>query len=384
VDVEQSPTHQRQKSFVVLLLGAGTLIGLHATNLLPWLLEGSVLSLLLGLAGLGGVILLLALRVVHYADALAIRLGEPFGTLILTGSAVVVELALIASTMGSGEANPTLARDSMFAVLMIALTGIKGISILQAAREQEKLLQEPLQDSDLAAMNLGGSITYVNLITTISVLALVVPNFAIQTSEANFNGPGNVVLVTAALGLFAVFIGFQTGSYRSLFTESPTQRQWLGSLDGAHEGLPEIAPAVGWLAGGLLILVLNAESMGELIEASLHGLGLRSAIGGTLVGLLVLAPEALNSFRAASKGQVQRSLNTLYGSVLSTLCLTVPAVLLIGMLTGTKVILGLDPFEMALLGLTLILIRPTSGKLTQLDGLMLLVVFLFWVALQLV
>ena len=124
--------------------------------------------------------------------------------------------------------------------------------------------------------------------------------------------------------------------------------------------------------------------MGELIEASLHGLGLRSAIGGKLVGLLVLAPEALNSFRAASKGQVQRSLNTLYGSVLSTLCLTVPAVLLIGMLTGTKVILGLDPFEMALLGLTLILIRPTSGKLTQLDGLMLLVVFLFWVALQLV
>ncbi|NCV92042.1 MAG: sodium:calcium antiporter, partial [Synechococcaceae bacterium WB7_3xG_012] len=74
----------------MLLLGAGTLIGLHATNLLPWLLEGRVLSLLLGLAGLGGVILLLALRVVHYADALAIRLGEPFGTLILTGSAVVV------------------------------------------------------------------------------------------------------------------------------------------------------------------------------------------------------------------------------------------------------------------------------------------------------
>lgn len=384
MDVDQQAPRERRTTVVVLLLGAGAFIGLQATNLLPWLLEQSVWPLLLGLAAIGGVILLLALRVVHYADALAIRLGEPFGTLILTGSAVVVELALIASTMGSGEANPTLARDSMFAVLMIALTGIKGISILQAAREQEKLLQEPLQDSDLAAMNLGGSITYVNLITTISVLALVVPNFAIQTAEANFNGPGNVVLVTAALGLFAVFIGFQTGSYRSLFTESPSQRQWLGALDGAHEGLPEIAPAVAWLASGLLILVLNAESMGELIEASLHGLGLRSAIGGTLVGLLVLAPEALNSFRAASKGQVQRSLNTLYGSVLSTLCLTVPAVLLIGTLTGTKVILGLDPFEMALLGLTLILIRPTSGKLTQLDGLMLLVVFLFWIALQLV
>ena len=384
MDVEQSPTHERRTSFVVLLLGAGTLIGLHATNLLPWLLEGRVLSLLLGLAGFGGVILLLALRVVHYADALAIRLGEPFGTLILTGSAVVVELALIASTMGSGEANPTLARDSMFAVLMIALTGIKGISVFEAAREQEKTLREPLQDSDLAAMNIGGSITYVNLITTISVLALIVPNFTTQTTEANFNGPGNVVLIGAALGLFSVFIAFQTGSYRGLFTESREQRQWLGAADGGHEGIPEVAPAVAWLAAGLLILVINAESMGELIEASLNGLGLRSAIGGTLVGLLVLAPEALNALRAASRGQVQRSLNTLYGSVLSTLCLTVPAVLLIGELTGTKVILGLDPLEMVLLGLTLLLIRPTIGKFTQLDGLMLLVVFVFWIALQVI
>ncbi|MGA0386171.1 MAG: sodium:calcium antiporter, partial [Vulcanococcus sp.] len=93
---------------------------------------------------------------------------------------------------------------------------------------------------------------------------------------------------------------------------------------------------------------------------------------------------ALNALRAASRGQVQRSLNTLYGSVLSTLCLTVPAVLLIGELTGTKVILGLDPLEMVLLGLTLLLIRPTIGKFTQLDGLMLLVVFVFWIALQVI
>ena len=138
MDVDQQAPRERRTTVVVLLLGASAFIGLQATNLLPWLLEQSVWPLLLGLAAIGGVILLLALRVVHYADALAIRLGEPFGTLILTGSAVVVELALIASTMGSGEANPTLARDSMFAVLMIALTGIKGLSILQAAREQEK------------------------------------------------------------------------------------------------------------------------------------------------------------------------------------------------------------------------------------------------------
>jgi len=100
------------------------------------------------------------------------------------------------------------------------------------------------------------------------------------------------------------------------------------------------------------------------------------------VGLLVLAPEALNAFQAAIRGEVQRSLNTLYGSALSTLCLTVPAVLLIGALIDTDVVLGLDPLEMVLLVLTLFLVRPTSGRVNRLDGLVLLAIFLFWIALQ--
>jgi Ca2+:H+ antiporter len=134
--------------------------------------------------------------------------------------------------------------------------------------------------------------------------------------------------------------------------------------------------------GGLLLLVLITESMGQLIETSITDLGLPSSMGGVLVGLLVLAPEALNAFQAAIRGEVQRSLNTLYGSVLSTLCLTVPAVLLIGALIHTDVVLGLDPLEMVLLALTLFLVRPTSGRVNRLDGLVLLAIFLFWIALQ--
>jgi Ca2+:H+ antiporter len=103
-----------------------------------------------------------------------------------------------------------------------------------------------------------------------------------------------------------------------------------------------------------------------------------------LVGLLVVAPEALNAFQAANRGEVQRSLNTLYGSSLSTLCLTVPAVLLIGEMTNTNVILGLNPMECVLLVLTLILVRPLSGRVSELDGLMLLSVGLVWISLQVV
>jgi Ca2+:H+ antiporter len=370
-------------TLLALLLGAVVLAGLKLTSLLSWLIVQPATSVLLGLAFLGGVVLLLATRVAHHADELALKLGEPYGTLILTGSAIVVELALIVGTMTTGEQNPTLARDSMFAVLMIALTGVKGVSIFLAAQEQERQLDAPLSSpSELASMNLSGSSTYLSLISAISVMALITPNFSHLTDEANFTMPVNVVLSVTAIGLYAVFLTSQTGTYRNLFTESPEQAQWLEGAAAETDRGMALLPSMGLLASGLLLLVLITESMGQLIETSITDLGLPSSMGGVLVGLLVLAPEALNAFQAASRGEVQRSLNTLYGSALSTLCLTVPAVLLIGELIHTDVILGLDPLEMVLLGLTLFLVRPTSGRVTRLDGLVLLVIFFFWIALQ--
>ena len=371
-------------TLLALLLGATVLAGLKLTSLLSWLIVQPATSVLLGLALLSGVVLLLATRVAHHADELSLKLGEPYGTLILTGSAIVVELALIASTMTTGEQNPTLARDSMFAVLMIALTGVKGVSIFLAAQEQERQLDAPLSSpSELASMNLSGSSTYLSLISAISVMALITPNFSHLTDEATFTMPVNVVLSVTAIGLYAVFLTSQTGTYRNLFTESPEQAQWLEGASAEIDRGMALLPSMGLLASGLLLLVLITESMGQLIETSITDLGLPSSMGGVLVGLLVLAPEAMNAFQAASRGEVQRSLNTLYGSALSTLCLTVPAVLLIGELIHTDVILGLDPLEMVLLGLTLFLVRPTSGRLTRLDGLVLLVIFFFWIALQL-
>jgi Ca2+:H+ antiporter len=369
-------------SVVTLLLGAAVLVGLKATTVLAWLVIQPPAEVLLGLALLSSLVLLLATRVAYHADQMALRFGEPYGTLILTGSAIVVELALIASTMTTGEQNPTLARDSMFAVLMIALTGVKGTSIFLASQGQERQLDEPVDASNLASMNLSGSSTYLSLITAISVLALVTPNFAHLTNEANFNSSVNVVLSVVAVGLYVVFLSYQTGAYRILFTESEDQAEWLNDSITEHNASQGMLPAAGLLVGGLLVLVLITESMGQLIETSITDLGLPSSMGGVLVGLLVLAPEALNAFQAAIRGEVQRSLNTLYGSVLSTLCLTVPAVLLIGALIHTDVVLGLDPLEMVLLALTLFLVRPTSGRVNRLDGLVLLAIFLFWIALQ--
>ena len=370
-----------------LLIGLLTLVGLATTNLLDWLLLQPALPVLTGLALLSLLVLLMARGVAHHADQLAERLGEPLGTLVLTGSVIVIELALIASTMLTGESNPTLARDSMFSVLMIVLTGVKGMTLIVAARVQRQGRTQPMQPEELAAVNQSGSSAYINLITTISVLALVLPNFSQDSFEANYSLPINWLLTFVSISLYGIFLRGQVGRYRNLFIES-NKPLGSGTLSmgnsSADDSQTSILSSGVLMAAGLLVLVLIAESMGSLIETGINDLGLPSSLGGLLVGLLVVAPEALNALQAAGKGELQRSLNTLYGSSLSTLCLTVPAVLAIGEFTGTDVILGLDPLESVLLVLTLILVRPISGRVSEIDGLMLLTVGVVWVALQLV
>ena len=376
-----------------LLLGLLTLIGLEVTSVLDWLLVQPTLPVLTGLALLSLLVLLMARGVAHHADQLAEQLGEPLGTLVLTGSVIVIELALIASTMLTGESNPTLARDSMFSVLMIVLTGIKGMTLIVAARVQRQGRTQPMQPEDLAAVNQSGSSAYINLITTISVLALVLPNFSQDSLEANYSLPINWLLTFVSISLYGIFLRGQVGRYRNLFIDT-TQPQASGTLSLADGPMEDPTPSHGpqgsilhsgvLMAAGLLVLVLIAESMGSLIETGINDLGLPSSLGGLLVGVLVVAPEALNALQAAGKGELQRSLNTLYGSSLSTLCLTVPAVLAIGEFTGTDVILGLDPLESVLLVLTLVLVRPISGRVSEMDGLMLLTVGVVWVALQVV
>lgn len=375
-----------------LLLGVVTLVYLETSHLLDWLIHQPAALVLGGLGVLSVLVLLLARRVASQADHLAEQLGEPLGTLVLTGSVIVIELALVSSTMLTGESNPTLARDSMFSVLMIVLTGVKGVTLILASRFQKQGREGPMQPEDLAEMNRSGAATYINLITTMSVLVLVLPNFSQDSLEANYSLPINWLLTVVAVGLYGMFLLFQIGSYRSLFLDTPEQlaisQEGDDTDDAAVHDPTEPSKSV-WMNGllmgaGLLVLVLIAESMGSLIETGINDLGLPSSLGGVLVGLLVVAPEALNAFQAAGRGELQRSLNTLYGSSLSTLCLTVPAVLLIGELTDTNVILGLDPLESVLLVLTLILVRPMSGRVSELDGLMLLIVGVVWIALQVV
>ena len=373
-----------------ILIGLVALVSIEFSGVMAWLLVQPTSIVLAGLALLSGVVLVLSKSVANQADRVSELIGQPYGTLVLTAAVMTIELALVASTMLTGESNPTLARDSMFSVVMIALTGVTGIcNVLAAVRRGTLGSDGQVDTSQMAAPNLLGALTYWDLISTMCVLALVIPNFSRSTTEANFSTPVNAVLSVVAFGVYAIFLTAQMGRYRSLYTE---RESLIVAVGGGGEALETLAAenndndlplwkAASLLVAGLLVVCLIAESMGQLIETGITDLGLPSSLAGVLVAMLILAPEALNAIQAASHGEVQRSINTLYGSVVATVSLTVPAVLVLGGITGTDVILGLEPFEMVLLALTLILSYP-HARLTGIEGLMKLVIFLFWILLQ--
>ena len=373
-----------------ILIGLVALVSIEFSDMMAWLLVQPTSIVLAGLALLSGVVLVLSKSVANQADRVSELIGQPYGTLVLTAAVMTIELALVASTMLTGESNPTLARDSMFSVVMIALTGVTGIcNVLAAVRRGTLGSDGQVDTSQMAAPNLLGALTYWDLISTMCVLALVIPNFSRSTTEANFSAPVNAVLSVVAFGVYAIFLTAQMGRYRSLYTERESLIVAVGGGGEALETLEaenndndlSLWKAASLLVAGLLVVCLIAESMGQLIETGITDLGLPSSLAGVLVAMLILAPEALNAIQAASAGEVQRSINTLYGSVVATVSLTVPAVLVLGGITGTDVILGLEPFEMVLLALTLILSYP-HARLTGIEGLMKLVIFLFWILLQ--
>ena len=277
-----------------ILVGVAALASIEFSGVMGWLLVQPTAMVLTGLALLSGVVLLLSKSVATQADRVAELIGQPYGTLVLTAAVMTIELALVASTMLTGESNPTLARDSMFSVVMIALTGVTGLCNVVAALRRGTLCADGKVDkSQMAAPNLLGALTYFDLISTMCVLALVIPNFSRSTTQANFSTPVNVVLSFVAIGVYAVFLTAQMGRYSNLFIERDSLVVKVETGAEAEEeanGLPLWKASV-LLVVGLLGVCLIAESMGQLIETGITDLGLPTSLAGVLVAMLILAPK---------------------------------------------------------------------------------------------
>ena len=308
------------------------------------------------------IILWSAILVVRHASCLAIKLGEPYGTLILTLSAIAIEVATIATAMLHGANNPTLARDSMFAVVMIALGGLLGLSLLLGGvryREQH--------------YNLQGVNSYLNVIMALAVLGLILPTFTVSTRGPTFSTPQQIFLAVVSLLIYGIFLLIQTVRHRQHFIESKDSRA------GSHT--PAQVRSIGFhslmLVLCLLVVVLLAEKFAIPLDNCIERLGMPQAFGGAIIAALVLTPEGLGAIAAAVQNHLQRSVNILLGSVLATIGLTIPAVVLVGLITRRSVTLGVENGNIPLLALTLgvSVVTFTSGKTNVLQGCIHLLLF---------
>jgi Ca2+:H+ antiporter len=314
-----------------------------------------------------------AVCVVRHADRLAEHLGEPYGTLILTLSVTSIEVMSISAVMMHGANNPTLARDTLFAVTMIILNGMVGLSLLLGGwryREQQ--------------YNLQGANAYLGVIIPLGVLVLVLPNFTLSTEGPTLSRMQQSFLTVLSVGLYAAFLGLQTHRHRAYFmsgdeTPAPThtrhprphgergQLWWHALLLGAY-----MAP-----------VVILAEKLARPVDYVIETLQAPAALGGVAIAVLVATPEAIGAVRAAASNHLQRSINIFLGSVLSTIGLTVPAIIIISRLTDHPIMLGLQHTDLMLFLLTLAVCMVTfsSGRTNVLQGAVHLILFVAYVFL---
>ncbi|NUL45744.1 calcium:proton antiporter [Cellulosimicrobium funkei] len=369
----------------VLTAGAFVRLGVGWGTFLALALSGPLLEpplpaplLVTALAVIVGVILLCSFGVVHEAEHLARRLGDPYGTLVLTLSIVLIEVVLIAAVMlGPGE-HATIARDSVMAVSMIILNAVIGLSLLIGGLRHGGL-----------AHNRTGTSAYLALLVPLVAIALALP--AAIGRNGVYTAGQEIPIIVLTLALYAFFLVRQMGPQAEDFREVDA-----GSADGTAGSAPKIsAPAatsiretltrhrgeliarVALLVATVLPIVLLSHDMAALLDDGLGRLGAPVAVSGVLIAMIVFLPEAITSVRAALGGEMQRVINLCHGALVSTVGLTIPAVLVIGLLTGQEVVLAESPANLLLLGVTLLLSVTTlaARKVTALHGAAHLVVF---------
>ncbi|MGA1708157.1 MAG: calcium:proton antiporter [Phycisphaerales bacterium] len=327
-------------------------------------------------------ILMAAFRAMAHADHLAELLGEPIGTIILTISAITIEVAAICAIMlhATSDEEAVVVRDTMFAVLMIILNGLVGGSLLIGGllkREQ--------------SFNLQSSAAYIPLIVALAAITLVLPRFTRSAEGGWMSDPMEIFVGAASLVVYLAFLWLQTSRHREFFAHqedaAPVHRSaGVAGVEASHHAPPNARRAViassATLFVALLVVVGLAEGLGPRVYGMLDAFYLPAPIGGVLIAMLVLAPEGLASLKAAGSNDMQRTINVLLGSALATIGLTVPAIMVFRWITGISPEMGLDPPSIVLLAITLLLsaINLTRGRVNALQGMVHLLLFFAWIA----
>ncbi|HLZ04006.1 MAG TPA: ionic transporter y4hA [Bradyrhizobium sp.] len=305
---------------------------------------------------------------VHHAEVIAHRIGEPYGTLLLTLSVTIIEVALIATLMLGEKEVPTLARDTVFAVVMIVCNGLVGICIFIGGlsyREQD--------------VQVSGANVYLSVLFTIATITLILPNYTLTTPGPIYSEAQLEVVSVVTILLYGVFLYTQTSRHRDYFV-----RDVAGLADdGAPMPARELALSVILLLVSLLAVVLLAKKFSVVVDAATAAIGAPAAFAGVVVALLILLPESVAAVSAARKNDLQKSINLALGSSLATIGLTVPAVAIAAFTMDKRLELGLNQQNTVELVLTFALSMLTfgTGRTNILFGLVHMVVFAIFVFL---
>lgn len=364
----------RRESATIVIILTVIFFTIFGSALLPQDISFTLSMLLL--FGLFLIMMWAAFGVVRHAECLALILGEPYGTLILTLAVIGIEVSLIASIMITGSDKPTLARDTMFSIIMIVLNGLVGLSLVTGG------LRHRLQE-----YNLHGASAYLTMIMPFAILGLILPRFTSSSEGGTLSDLIAIFLILMSLVLYGVFLAFQTITHSDIFQYQSTdeESEHIRNSDDIHHGftVSTVPFHAVLLVVTLLPIVLLSKKLAIYVDFGIDSLGAPLAFGGFLIAALILTPEALSAIRAAQSNQLQRSVNICLGSALSTMSLTIPTVLIISWVVDEPIELGLEPTEIVLLLLTLIvsLITFISRRTHVLQGVVHLALFAAYVIL---
>ncbi|SEB58794.1 Ca2+:H+ antiporter [Nocardioides exalbidus] len=348
--------------------------------------ESPILLGLLALLLVGAV-----LAAVHHAEVVAHRVGEPYGSLVLAVAVTIIEVGLIVTLMVTADKDASgLARDTVFAAVMITVNGIVGISLLVGALKHH-----------LAVFNPEGTGAALATVISLAVLCLVIPSVTTSQPGPEFTGAQLAFAAIASLALYGMFVFTQTIRHRDFFLpveqgqHTPTVMSSGGGDSFEHEpvDLDEDGHAdpptnraalasLGLLVVSLVAVVGLAKIESPAIESGVAALGFPQAVVGVVIALLVLAPETIAAVRAAARNRVQVSLNLALGSAMASIGLTIPAIAIASIWLDGPLELGLNQLQTVLLLLTaaVAILTVVPGRTKPLQGgvhLVLLASFLF-------
>lgn len=308
------------------------------------------------------------LAAVHHAEVVAHRVGEPFGSLVLAIAVTVIEVALIVTLMlDGGDKSATLARDTVFAAVMITCNGVVGLCLLAGSLRH-----------GTAVFNAEGTGAALATVATLATLSLVLPTFTTSKPGPEFSGVQLTFAAVSSLILYGLFVATQTVRHRDYFLPITRQGDVITADDHAERPSARMAwTSVGLLALALIGVVGLAKGVSPTIESAVESAGLHHAVVGVIIALLVLLPETIAALRSARRDRVQTSLNLALGSAMASIGLTIPAVALASVWLSGPLVLGLGSTHMLLLLLTVVVSSLTvvPGRATPLQGGVHLVIF---------